>query len=279
MNIMVLGCGPAGLLAAHAAAQAGHDIKIVSKKRKSDMFGAQYLHRDIPGIDCGKPRLIEYKLLGTTEGYRRKVYGSEYRGSVSPEELEEAHTGYDIRAAYDELWDMYSEYIIDWEVTGSQLVKDGSLGRGELGQLGADYILSSLPAPVICLDMEAGPVLNHAFEGQNIWATGDAPELGISDPIRAAAPDTVVCNGEPDVGWYRSANVFGRSTTEWPGKRKPPVEGVALVTKPLKTNCDCHPDIMRVGRFGRWKKGVLSHEAYFECVKLFNGIGFQTGLF
>lgn len=273
MNILVLGCGPAGLMAVHAAARAGHDIKVVSKKRKSDMFGAQYLHREIPGIDCGERQLINYQLRGTVEGYRNKVYGPGYKGTVSPEELEETHYGWDIRAAYDQLWDMYSDFIIDWEVTAEQL-----LPEGQLGVLGCDYIISSLPAHLICKTWVKEST-EHFFEGRQIWATGDAPEIGVQDPIRAAPPNTVVCNGETSVGWYRSANVFGRSTTEWPGKRKPPVEGVAQVVKPLQTNCDCFPDIMRVGRFGRWKKGVLSHEAFYQVEAQFNTIGFQTGLF
>lgn len=268
MNILILGCGPAGLMAAHAAAQWGHDIKIVSRKRKSEMFGAQYLHRDIFGIDAGKPKVIEYKLLGTTEGYRDKVYGKGYTGTVSPEELEETHTGWNIRRAYDELWDMYGQYVVDMVVEGKDLK-----WAGQLDDLHADLVISSLPAPAICVGKECG------FEGQNIWAIGDAPERGTFDPIHAAAENSVVCNGEPDVGWYRSANVFGRSTTEWPTRRKPPVEGVAQVVKPLKHNCTCFPGIMRVGRYGKWQKGVLSHSAYYEVMEKLDALGDQPVLF
>jgi hypothetical protein len=272
VNILILGCGPAGLMAAHAAAQWGHDIKIVSKKRKSEMFGAQYLHREIFDVDAGKPKLIEYKLLGTTEGYRDKVYGKSYSGTVSPEELEETHTGWNIRRAYDDLWDMYSTFVIDMPLQANDMRKGGPIH-----ELNADLVISSLPAPALCLGESAGR--QCSFEGQNIWAIGDAPERGIFDPIHAAAENSVVCNGEPDVGWYRSANVFGRSTTEWSSRRKPPVEGVAQVVKPLKTNCKCFPDIMRVGRYGKWQKGVLSHSAYYEVMEKFDTLGDQQVLF
>src|ERR1700754_4864038 len=255
-------------MAAHAAAQCGHDIKIVSKKRKSEMFGAQYLHREIIDVDCGRPKLIEYKLLGTTNGYRDKVYGPGYKGTVSPEELEESHTGWNIRRAYDDLWDMYSTFIIDMVVEGKDL-KEGGL----LAELNPDLIISSLPAPALCVGKEC-----H-FEDQNIWAIGDAPERGPFDPTHAAEPNSVVCNGEPDIGWYRSANVFGRSTTEWPSRRKPPVEGVAQVVKPLTNNCTCFPDVIRVGRYGKWQKGILSHSAYYEVMDRLDALGDQPRLF
>lgn len=268
MRVMVLGCGPAGLMAVHAAAGLGHDVVVVSKKRKSEMYGAQYLHKEIPGIDCGKPELIHYRLEGSITGYREKVYGSNYRGTVSPDELEESHWGWNIRAAYDDLWDTYGRFVIDREFQCPEDI-DELLRKGRHG---ADLVVSSLPAPLLCTTPE------HTFAVQEIYAIGDAPERGVVNPIKVP-PGTIVCNGEPDVGWYRTANVFGRSTTEWPLKRKPPVTGVALVNKPIATNCTCWPDVRRVGRYGQWTKGVLAHTAYYETFDLLDGQGIQEALF
>lgn len=267
MRILVLGCGPAGLMAAHAAAELGHDVRIVSRKRKSEMFGAQYLHQPIGGIDCGYPAIIDYELRGTSEGYRDKVYGNGYTGTVSPDELEQKHTGFNIRKAYDDLWDTYGHYVID-----AMLTPDSIHGFFDV-QKDAELIISSIPAPLLCKDPGG-----HRFASQEIYAIGDAPERGVFNPIKVAE-NTVVCNGEPDVGWYRTANVFGRSTTEWPLKRKPPVEGVARVTKPLSNECICYPDVRRVGRYGKWQKGILSHSAYYEVHDLLVGQGIQEGLF
>lgn len=270
MKVLVLGCGPAGLMAAHAAVVMGNDVAIVSKKRKSEMFGAQYLHRPIPKIDCGPSRLVEYRVVGSPEQYRQKVYGNEWQGAVSPEDLEQNHLGWNIRRAYDELWDLYGSYVIDESFEGPhQFAGFLQLPAAKESEL----IISSLPAPYLC--MTPG---DHQFKSQEIWAIGDAPERGVFNPVRGIPENTVVCNGEPDVGWYRTANVFGRSTTEWPAKRRPPVEGVARVTKPLETNCDCHPDIVRVGRYGKWQKGVLSHEAYYDIEGLL-AKGIQEALF
>jgi hypothetical protein len=261
-------------MAAHAAAELGHDIKIVSKKRKSEMYGAQYLHRPIPGLDSTMVRGtdIAYELRGSVEGYRDKVYGRTYSGNVSPQDLDREHKGWNIRTAYDDLWDMYAPFVVDMPVRATDLLPEGAIGS-----LGADLVISSLPAPVLCLDMEGVTQHGHAFEAQEVWAIGDAPERGVFNPI-TVPKNTVVCNGEPDVGWYRTANVFGRSTTEWPLKRKPPVEGVALVAKPLKTTCTCQPNVRRVGRYGRWEKGVLAHTAYYDTNSLLVQQGYQEEL-
>jgi len=52
-RIFILGCGPAGLFAAQAAAEMGCSAVIISKLRRSEMYGAQYLHSEIPGLTDG----------------------------------------------------------------------------------------------------------------------------------------------------------------------------------------------------------------------------------
>jgi hypothetical protein len=97
---------------------------------------------------------------------------------------------------------------------------------------------------------------------------GDAPERGQVVPIDIPE-DTVLCNGSRDVGYYRAARVFGHSSVEWPGARpKPPLSGVVIFSKPLTTSCTCwEGEILRVGRYGTWTKGVLSHQAYSATSK------------
>ena len=50
MIVAILGCGPTGLVAAHACAMKHIPFVIFSKKRKSFLFGSQYLHEPIPGV-------------------------------------------------------------------------------------------------------------------------------------------------------------------------------------------------------------------------------------
>lgn len=257
MNVVVFGCGPAGLFAAEAAKQSGCDVIIYSKKNKSTMYGAQYLHRPIPGTESylHEGVSIKYLLNGTPESYRKKVYGDMWDGTVSPEDLEEDHLAWDIREAYHELWDRWSNRIIDLpygiERSTVRVLHDGS-------HYGT--IINSIPRPQLCFQ-------RHPFGSTQIWAAGEAPEIGIKLPYNCP-PQSVLCDGGEDVSWYRLSNIFGRKTIEWSGERKkPPISGVAKVTKPTSHGCDCWPKITHVGRYGRWEKGVLSHSAYFDTLE------------
>src|SRR5256885_16820550 len=92
------------------------NFRIYSRKVKSPLYGAQYLHQPIPNLDCGFPHMIRYKLYGTPEQYRRKVYGDDWDGTVSPEDYQEAHAAWDIRRAYDQMWDKYSDEIVPLQI-------------------------------------------------------------------------------------------------------------------------------------------------------------------
>lgn len=252
LNVAILGSGPAGLFAAQAVYDTGNVARIFSYGKRSSLYGAQYLHAPVPGLDCGKPEIISYILKGTADDYRRKVYGDQNEGIlVSPQVLDGQHEAWDIRAAYDEAWDQFSGLIRHGLIT-PEFLKEG------LGSF-FDLFVWSLPLQHFC---RAG----HQFQSKAIWAQGDAPDLGIACTVNVA-PWTVICNGEESPRWYRASNVFGYRTAEWPDGVKPPVEGLAKVHKPISTNCNCWPEIggarvIRVGRYGTWTKRELSHMAY-----------------
>lgn len=265
MRALVLGCGPAGLMSAHAFAMTGHDVLIVSRKRRSEMYGAQYLHSPIPGMTPTPPVTVNYRLDGTVDQYRKKVYGNESRIEVSPESLTGKHDGWDIRATYLELWDTYSEYVQDIEI-------DPVSFKGLQKDLNPDVVVSTVPRPLLCYDD------SHTFSGQHVWAIGDAPERGVFSPVKMAK-NTVVCNGEPSPGWYRASTVFGYSTVEWPFHPRPPFAGVSEIVKPLHHTCNCYgEDVFHFGRFGRWSKGALSHEAFQGSLEIARGAGVQGSL-
>lgn len=258
MRTLILGCGPAGLLAAHAVRQSTGEMPTIMSKppvRKSEMYGAQYLHKPIPALKNGAgsmPVTIDYTLWGDVEAYRTKVYGDTPVDSVSPEDYTEPHDAWDIRLAYNELWQEFWDHIEPRDLKAAT--------SGQLADLfnGYDLVVSSIPKPMIC---KAG----HQFASESIWAIGDAPERGVKCPVRVAH-NTVVCNGDPEPAWYRASNVFGYCTVEYPGGSQPPYPGAASVEKPLRNNCDCWPNVLHVGRYGKWEKGVLSHHAYEDTL-------------
>lgn len=261
MKVAVLGCGPAGLFAAHAAKQAGCEVSILSKARKSFMRGAQYLHKPIPGLS-GEPFEVLYDLVGTTEGYRRKVYGDLTDILVSPETLVGPAEAWDIREAYDNAWDMYSADIQEWDA-----VRDG------LDGIEADLVLSTIPAYLLCSNDE------HQFQSQMIWSIDVIkPQVNTAGYFTytdgAPVDNLVLCSGDPDDWWYRASRIHGWENTEFPLENEPtdsPHYSKHKVEKPLRTDCTCRASIVRIGRYGMWKKGVLSHEAYYDTLKRLEG--------
>jgi hypothetical protein len=266
VKVAILGSGPAGLMSAAAVLSATNDstggnLSIFSNNGKSKLYGAQYLHAPIPGYTDNRyphaKRVISYVLFGDPEEYRLKVYGPMWDGTVSPEDLEETHYAWDIRQTYDALWDDFKDHVIDVQMdpAGMRVLVDGRSGYGEF-----DLIINTIPRPALCAE-------GHQFKAMQIWAAGEAPELGIDLDRFKCAPETVLCNGEESPSWYRVSNIYGHKTVEWPDDAKPPIPGVAHVTKPLKTNCDCWPSVLHVGRYGKWTKGVLTHHAYQEVLE------------
>lgn len=255
MRIAILGCGPAGLVAAYAAEVTGASVHIFSKPRKSELFGAQYLHRPIPGIPSGRPHEISYQLIGSEDDYRRKVYGPSFHGAVSPGSLAPGHLAYDIRHTYDMLWDIYGGAVGAAEIEPAWM-------KFNVGMF--DGVISTIPLPSICANS------SHRFESQEIMAMGDAPERGQYLPAAShEIPEgTVICNGNDYPSWYRASRIFGYGTMEWSLSRSVVTPGGATrVRKPLSTSCDCWPGVTRIGRYGKWQKGVLVHEAYQETIK------------
>jgi len=254
----VLGCGPAGLFAAHALIQNGWDVTVFSKRRKSHLYGAQYLHVPIPRLtpDDAEPVNLKYVLTGSVDEYREKVYGAN-PVNTSVEALDSEHLGWDLRVTYDAAWSRYEEIVENVEL-------GAPIGHTPFRDF--RIVLSSIPLDRICYR-------RHQFHSVQVWAIGDAPDRGQTVPYRPAE-NTVECNGTRDVGWYRASNVYGHATMEWPGRSKPPIPGVAQVTKPISTDCDCYRKgelgarFIPIGRYGAWQKSILTHHAYTRAVQL-----------
>jgi hypothetical protein len=215
------------------------------------MLGAQYLHKKIQDLPISRPTKLSYMLNGTVDNYRDKVYGDIEAledVTVSPELFVGYHESWSLREAYELLWSQWSNLIVDCTIDQEMLLRIHPT---------FDKIISTIPAPSICYQRD-----RHIFEHVKVlidsYWHGPSPMGG----------NLVVCNGFPynpgnldATGWYRTSVIFGQSNTEW----SPHVIKRAdahLVIKPIKSNCNCWPGIIRSGRYGQWLKGVLSHESF-----------------
>lgn len=259
-NVAILGCGPAGLMVAHAAQLSGWDFHIFSKKQKSKLFGAQYLHKAIPGLEHGGPITVKYNLQGTPEMYRHKIYGNTWDGTVSPEDYLEEHSAWDLRAAYEHMWFEYGGEVHDIEL--GTFLFDRSFDAWR-----ADLVISTVPRTVW------DPYEAH-FESTKVWAIGD----GDYERVHLYRPDPfhIVCDGTKDHKWYRVSNIFGHCTMEWPqwwngpyATVEPPARGASLIAKPLRYTGNSAPDFIHLGRFGAWEKGVLTSDVFFQAMRVF----------
>ena len=268
-SVAILGCGPAGLMAAHAAVLSGWDFRIYSRKQKSALYGAQYLHKAIPGIDTHQPQIVKYQLNGTPEQYRNKVYGEGWDGTVSPEDLMTEHPAWDLRAAYDKLWRLYGD-----EVDDATIGPGGINPRTWLWMEEHDLVISTIPRKAFA---EPG----DEFLSTKVWALGDTEMPRVEKPYRPE-PFTVMCDGRPHVPWYRVSNIYGYCTIEWPYMAykfkelghgmvtiKAPHPGASIVEKPLSHNSTAASDFVHLGRYGKWEKGVLTSDAYYDAMKVF----------
>lgn len=266
-KVAILGCGPTGLLAAHACALNNVDFQIFSKKRKSFLFGSQYLHQSIPGINNFEDNVeVFYKTNGSPSEYRRKVHGSAWDGIVSPEDFEEHHVAWNIRQAYDKLWGAYGSEVIDCQIPFHDSGRANYLwALNELNLAEYDLVVSTVPRTI------------WKFPGDNFvsskgWAMGDAPEHGIFVPYSTHRRDNIIiCDGTDEVAWTRLSKVFGYTTVEWPHHSKPPLQGVSEVVKPLRFEPgpvdNPANDWLHVGRYGKWHKGVLVTDAFNDVLK------------
>ena len=284
MKVAILGCGPTGLLAAHACWMSGVDFDIFSKKRKSFLFGSQYLHTPIPRIvEEYEGEDIEYVNIGTPEEYRRKAHGDRWDGVIEDGAFETSHRGWDIRQAYERLWRRYANKITHYEIKPpvptnegyellfsredlqypeknpnfNQTVDDLSLQR-------YDLVISSVPRKIWAVPGEE-------FTFSMAWVAGDAPEHGKFVPFDLPRDNQILLDGTDEVEYTRLSKVFGYTTVEWPfNALKKPYEGASPLIRPLaytpSLSCDNPANrFLHIGRYGQWEKGIVASDA-FETV-------------
>lgn len=246
-SIVIVGCGPAGLLSAWAAEQHGlHPIILGGKEpTKSVIQGAQYLHSAIPGLTSPEEAFtVRYKKVGNAKQYVHKVYQKNIPTSLSSWwKFSMEHEAYPLHEVYDRLWEHFKGGI-------QATAFNASMAPAYKKMTGRNVICSA-PLPSI---------VNTEFDFQTetvVVVSGECEEdVGYNE---------IVYYGDTEHRAYRSSNILGHKSIEYPGHEI--LTGGVYVTKPLRA-VGTRPDgVDLVGRYGRWRKGVLVDDAYTETVE------------
>jgi hypothetical protein len=216
---------------------------IFSHKVKSQLYGAQYLHKPIPGLCSQEPNgLVTTHLLGRPEHYAQRVYGDAHK-VTSWSRTKPIVGAWDLRAAYSKAWEQFQPNIINGKL-GPDDIKD------MLGWY--DLVISTVPLWSICTKPR-----QHIFNSIAIMVK---PEIYID--IDGEGDNHVYYNGTEEGDWYRASQIFGHSSTEARANPHLAAEGWSVGYKVVGNTCDCHQGLVRAGRMGEWRSGVLTHHAF-----------------
>lgn len=247
-SVVVVGCGPAGLAAAHAAAGLGYPVRVIAPKAKTPQRGPLLLQRPIPGITADHPDgyIRQIVLGGGILDYSRFLYGDINIG-INGDVLAEGYHAWRFPQVYDKLWDRYSDLIEDRAVTPLE-IREESAGDSVLW-------VSTAPLHRMCMV----PTI-HRFRSAMV-------EIAQHAEFENQPDDTIVFNaGMPGISWSRSSRIFGVEVTEWPcghtssGK----ILETRLIDKPISHDCTCFPRALLTGRFGAWRNETWVDTAYYD---------------
>jgi hypothetical protein len=254
MNAAVLGYGPAGLIAAKVLMDEGHDVEVIGAGGKSVIGGAQYLHENVMNPHNTKPEdYISFLKMGRRDVYAQKVYGDQ-TVDVSWDHYEGTVEAWSLLPVYDTLWTYFEDKLIHDTFNGISLA-------GLVNTERYDMVFSSIPQHALCLFPS-----HHTFPRVKIALVPWSP---------LKVPNTVLYSGRAADEWYRTSNIFGQQWSEFGGNFKAEYYDEIMspdgdddereflpITrgfKPMGTNCDCHPEVTRIGRFGLWDRKILLH--------------------
>lgn len=252
MKVAVIGCGPAGLAAVHAAVGLDANVTLIAPIHEgpTPQRGPLVLQQPIPGINTDHPDgyIRQIVIGGSILDYRYKLHG-DININIQGDVLRPGYHIWDHKYTYRKLWEIYVHkspvHVIDRYIEGYELAR--------LHQQ-FDLVVSTAPLNKLCMHIGT-----HRFQFTSVIITA---EPNFPDQ----PPDTTIFNAGRKFPWIRSALLSGNGSTEWlPGTEittsAPFIERRAI-KKPISTTCTCFPHILRTGRFGAWRNETWVHTAY-----------------
>lgn len=250
LKVAVIGAGPAGLAAAHAAVGREADVTVFAPRQMSPQRGPLLMQHPIPGVNNDHPDgyIKQMVVGGNILDYRYKLYGDVNIG-INGDILADGYHAWKHRETYRELWDRYYN-----------LVNNILVSPLDLSQMheAFDLVVSTAPLPKLC--MKPG---NHEFRYATVYtmATTSYPDQ----------PDnTIIFNARTFETWVRSSRVFGVPVTEWPVGAAP--ANATEIHKPISTTCNCFPHVLRTGRFGKFRNETWIPDAYYDTLSAIESI-------
>jgi hypothetical protein len=247
MKVAVIGCGPAGLAAAHAAYGLGAEVTIYSPGERSPQKGPLVLQRPIPAITLDHPDGYIRQLVigGSILDYRYKLYGDINIG-INGDILEPGYHCWNHIAAYDAMWAIYMQ--------GKRVRRITGMMHGTALQLlheHFDLVVNTAPLNRLCIDPA------HEFKFKSV-------EITLQRSYPDQPPDTTIFNAGQEFRWVRSAWLLGNECTEWLPGMAPEELDPFVIRKPISHTCNCFQRVLGTGRFGAWHNQTWVDTAYYD---------------
>lgn len=243
-KVIVLGTNLEGLLAGHAASIAGHEVYFI--EQTDEPVGLDFLSAPIPMLQLeAKPLYV------SGEGESGDFFGKLTDGLVT-KHFDLPFTTVDAGAP---IWNPGQAFLQLQEIYGAYFqAGDRDIDDEFVASLASDAtIISSVQLPAICKEPD-----DHTFS----W-TGLVTMAGGADGTGRAEIKAI---GDRDIPAAIIGGTFFGPKKIYPHGRFPPVSADKLQKSmlPLKTNCDCWPDMIKVGSAAAWNPGYRTHRAFYD---------------
>lgn len=250
-KVIVLGTTLEGLLAGHAASIAGADVYFVTEgdETKGPPGGLDFLAAPIPMTTArAVPLSVDRK--GEGAFFYQKLSGS---GSGKPIELPvsemDGRPVWDPKETYDQLHSIYSPFF-------HEPGPDGISPEFVSALAGDAKIISAVQMPSICTAVD-----DHTFS----WAG-----LVRMPAVRNPDGHLITMSGDLDDAWAIEGSTFFGSYRVYSATNYPPVSSDKVTRDylPLKTNCKCWPDIIKVSAGALWDSNYPTHHAFYRTFEV-----------